>query len=100
MLTYGDDGARRGAGIAQLSSGDLLAFHAGLRPIVACEHRPIYAVVDLFVIAEGLTRSLGLTNERFRRSGFLVRIGFVGLAANHAADRARRATLHPREIRH
>jgi hypothetical protein len=54
FLTYGDDGTRRGAGILTLSSGDLLVFYAGLRPITACEHRLIYALVGLYVIDEVL----------------------------------------------
>src|SRR5262249_34044485 len=54
FLTYGDDGNRRGAGIFKLSSGDLLAFYAGLRPIAPCGHRLIYAVVGLYVIDEVL----------------------------------------------
>jgi hypothetical protein len=34
-LTYGDNGARRGSGIATLAPGDLLVFYAGLRSIAA-----------------------------------------------------------------
>lgn len=38
-LTYGDEGARRGAGMVNMGDGDLLVFYGGLRPIHACEHR-------------------------------------------------------------
>jgi len=51
-LTYGDVGNRRGAGIAKMRNGDLLAFYAGLRPIRECEHKLIYALVGLYVVDE------------------------------------------------
>src|SRR5262249_24905866 len=44
-LTYGDVGARRGARMVGMGEGDLLVFYGGLRPVVRCEHRLIYAVV-------------------------------------------------------
>ena len=52
MLTYGDDGARRGAGMARMSEGDLLVFYGGLRPVHPCEHRLIYALLGLYVVEE------------------------------------------------
>jgi hypothetical protein len=51
-LTYGDDGARRGARIKALARGDLLVFYAGLRPAAECEHKLIYALVGLYVVDE------------------------------------------------
>lgn len=51
-LTYGDDGKRRGAGIAQLKEDDLLVFYAGLRPISKCDHKVLYALVGLYVVAD------------------------------------------------
>jgi len=51
-LTYGDDGARRGAGIAGMGGGDLLVFYAGLRPAYQCEHKLVYAMVGLYVVRE------------------------------------------------
>jgi hypothetical protein len=51
-LTYGDDGGRRGAGMAGMTEGDLLVFYAGLRPIHPCKHRLIYALVGLYVVCE------------------------------------------------
>ena len=51
-LTYGDDGSRRGARIGTFSSGDLLVFYAGLRPISDCEHKLIYGLVGLFMVDE------------------------------------------------
>ena len=52
MLTYGDDGARRGAGIREMQQGDLLVFYGGLRPIHDCGHKLIYALLGLYVVAE------------------------------------------------
>lgn len=51
-LTYGDQGARRGAGIRHLERGDVLAFFAGLRPIRPSPHRLLYALVGIYVIEE------------------------------------------------
>jgi hypothetical protein len=51
-LTYGDVGARRGAGIKGMVRGDLLAFYAGLRPISPCGHRLVYALVGFYVVDE------------------------------------------------
>jgi Nucleotide modification associated domain 3 len=51
-LTYGDDGARRGAGIREMIEGDLLVFYGGLRPIHDCEHRLIYALLGLYVVED------------------------------------------------
>jgi hypothetical protein len=50
-LTYGDNGTRRGTGIASLSSGDLLVFYGGLRSITA-PSQLIYGMIGLFVIDE------------------------------------------------
>lgn len=50
-LTYGDNGTRRGAGIATLRSNDLLVFYAGLRSIIH-PNELVYALVGLFVIDE------------------------------------------------
>lgn len=51
-LTYGDDGLRRGRGLAALGAGDLVVFYAGLRPISACAHRIVYALIGLYRVAE------------------------------------------------
>lgn len=51
-LTYGDDGARRGRGLARLRAGDLVAFYAGLRPTRPVAHRLLYALVGLFRVRE------------------------------------------------
>lgn len=51
-LTYGDQGARRGARLRDLGAGDWVVFYAGLRPTTACEHQLIYALVGLYVIDE------------------------------------------------
>jgi hypothetical protein len=50
-LTYGDNGNRRGAGVASLSRGDILVFYGSLRSI-APPHELIYGLVGLYVIDE------------------------------------------------
>jgi hypothetical protein len=44
-LTYGDEGSRRGAGMVDMSEGDLLVYYGGLRPVYHCEHKLIYALM-------------------------------------------------------
>jgi len=56
-LTYGDIGTRRGKPITTLSSGDVLAFYAGLRPITPCEHKLIYAMIGIYEIDQVLRAS-------------------------------------------
>ena len=51
-LTYGDEGARRGAGMVAMVDGDLLVFYGGLRPVYECEHRLIYALMGMYVVGE------------------------------------------------
>jgi len=51
-LTYGDEGGRRGAGMVGMGDGDLLVFYGGLRPVVRCEHRLIYALMGMYVVQE------------------------------------------------
>jgi len=51
-LTYGDNGERRGRGIAGFEAGDLVVFFAGLRPIRPCAHRLLYAIIGLYRVAE------------------------------------------------
>jgi hypothetical protein len=52
-LTYGDNGANRGAKLKRFSDGDLLVFYAGLRA-VSDSKRLMYALVGLFVAEEVL----------------------------------------------
>jgi hypothetical protein len=51
-LTYGDRGDRRGAGISEMTEGDLLVFYAGLRPICPVRDKLIYALVGLYVVRD------------------------------------------------
>jgi hypothetical protein len=51
-LTYGDNGANRGAKLKTFSDGDLLVFYAGLRPVGDNGERLMYALVGLFVADE------------------------------------------------
>ena len=48
-LSYGDNGVRRGAGIASLQPDDLLVFYAGLRSIFV-PRKLVYGLVGLFVV--------------------------------------------------
>jgi len=50
-LTYGDNGSRRGAGVATLVDGDVLAFYAGLRSVLP-PRKLVYALVGAFVVGE------------------------------------------------
>jgi putative DNA base modification enzyme with NMAD domain len=51
-LTYGDDGGRRGAGMVNMSQGDMLVFYGGMRPIHRCEHKLIYALMGIYIVRE------------------------------------------------
>ncbi len=51
-LTYGDDGARRGAQMADMSEDDVIVFYGGFRPVHDCEHTLIYGLVGLYVVQE------------------------------------------------
>ena len=51
-LTYGDQGARRGAGMVNMGNDDLLVFYGGLRPVHRCEQKLIYALMGVYVVQE------------------------------------------------
>jgi len=51
-LTYGDVGARRGSHLRAFTSGDVIAFYAGLRPPERAPGGMVYAIVGLFVVDE------------------------------------------------
>jgi hypothetical protein len=51
-LTYGDNGVRRGKGLADLGRGDVVVFYGSLRPVAACQHRLVYALVGLYRVRE------------------------------------------------
>jgi hypothetical protein len=53
-LTYGDSGTRRGKGLTDLGVGDVVVFYSGLKPVAACEHRLVYALVGLYQVAESV----------------------------------------------
>jgi hypothetical protein len=65
-LTYGDNGALRGAKIAKLGTNDLLVFYAGLRPTVD-QTRLVYALVGLFVVNE-VVRARDVSAERMHEN--------------------------------
>jgi hypothetical protein len=62
FLTYGDNGTRRGAGIALLEPGDLLLIYAGLRSTVV-QKELVYALVGLFVVKEVVPQLKYLLSE-------------------------------------
>ncbi len=62
-LSYGDNGAKRGAGIAGLADGDLIVFYAGLRPVSECNQRLLYSLVGLYVVEEVVRVSNILPNR-------------------------------------
>lgn len=51
-LTYGDNGLGRGAGAAELSRGDFIAFYASLRPTKPTAERLMYALIGFFSVHE------------------------------------------------
>lgn len=66
-LTYGDNGDRRGAGIATLSENDLIVFYAGLCPVSKCRHKLLYALAGLYVI-ERIVSVAGISAERWHEN--------------------------------
>lgn len=51
-LTYGDNGARRGARLHALAADDLVVFYAGLRPVSPRRAPLCYALIGLYVVDE------------------------------------------------
>jgi hypothetical protein len=51
-LTYGDNGLRRGRGLADFGAGDVVAFFAGLRPIRPWRDPLVYALIGVFRVRE------------------------------------------------
>jgi hypothetical protein len=56
-LTYGDNGERRGRGVAGLTRGDFIAFFASLRPTTASEHTLLYALIGFYLVDEVVSAS-------------------------------------------
>lgn len=63
-LTYGDNGLRRGSGIAEFERGDVLVFYAGLRPVPPSEQRLIYAIIGFYRVAD-VERAGDVANARW-----------------------------------
>lgn len=51
-LTYGDNGTRRGRGIAGLNRGDFVVFYSGLRPVRPTDCVLVYALIGLMRVHE------------------------------------------------
>ncbi len=64
-LTYGDSGVRRGRDLTSLGTGDFVAFYGGLKPVVECGHRLVYALLGLYRVDEVL-RAGAVSVERWR----------------------------------
>ena len=51
-LTYGDNGFRRGRGLADFDGGDVVAFFAGLRPVGAWRDPLVYALIGVYRVRD------------------------------------------------
>lgn len=72
-LTYGDNGERRGRGVAGLSRGDFIAFFASLRPTAPSAHRLLYALIGFYLVddvvrASAIPRTRWSENAHTRRA--------------------------------
>ncbi|OGQ93183.1 MAG: hypothetical protein A2284_05560, partial [Deltaproteobacteria bacterium RIFOXYA12_FULL_61_11] len=72
-LSYGDNGIRRGSGIAEFERGDVLVFYAGLRPVSPCDHRLIYAIIGFYRVA-AVERAGDVGNTRWRENAHTRRL--------------------------
>jgi hypothetical protein len=66
-LTYGDNGANRGAKLKHYGLGDLLVFYAGLRPVRGSPKPLMYALVGLLVVEE-VTEAIRVPKERWHEN--------------------------------
>jgi len=62
-LTYGDNGASRGANIREMAPGDFIVFYAGLRPVNSAPGL-IYAIVGFYVV-ERVSRAVDVPRENW-----------------------------------
>jgi hypothetical protein len=76
-LTYGDNGLRRGQGLAALGRGDVVAFYSGLRPVAPCPHRLVYALVGLYRVDE-VVRLESVTAPRWSENAHTRRLKHEG----------------------
>lgn len=74
QLTYGDDGERRGRALVAFGPGDAVAFYAGLRPVSACAHRLVYALVGLYRVSS-VGRASDFARSRWHENAHLRRLG-------------------------
>jgi len=72
-LTYGDVGGRRGAGMANMSEGDLLVFYGGLRPVHQCDQNLVYALMGIYVVQEVVPAS-GVLPDRWFENAHVRRV--------------------------
>lgn len=91
-LTYGDNGVRRGKGIAEFEPGDLLVFYAGLRPCAPCEHRLLYALIGLFRVRD-VARARDVPRQRWHENAHTRRLKLNGDDVIIRADPTRSGRL-------
>ncbi len=72
-LTYGDQGQRAKRITAHVSSGDLLAFFAALRPVDGPPRPLIYALIGLYVVAE-IVAAESVPKARWRENAHTRRV--------------------------
>jgi hypothetical protein len=77
-LTYGDDGDRRGRGVARLARGDFLAFFASLRPTRRIDATLLYALIGFYRVRE-VVRATSVPRARWGENAHTRR-------AHHAAS--------------
>ena len=73
QLTYGDNGERRGKAIAFFEPGDVIVFYAGMRPVSACTHRLVYALIGLYRVAS-VARVSEFPRSRWHENAHLRRL--------------------------
>ena len=66
LLTYGDNGDKRGAEIKNLTEGDLLVFYAGLQSVRPSQEL-VYALVGLYVV-DDVVLARDVSPERWREN--------------------------------
>lgn len=66
-LTYGDNGRRRGAGVATLEKGDFVVFYSALKPVKRSIHKLVYALVGILVV-EKIEKAVEYAEENYYRN--------------------------------
>lgn len=72
FLTYGDNGDRRGSGIAKLKKDDFIVFYAGLSPVEKFKYPLYYGLVGIYFVDQVVSvktihRNLYIENAHTRK---------------------------------